>query len=136
ANNAYNNAKFLRRKGIEADVLCYDYAHIMAQPEWEDAVFDGQPDEYAPQWKALDLGDFRRPQWFIQDELVPPGRRRTRWFKGQFHLEHVLRHPSSVPWIIRTHTRCRAMDTDVRLMDIFKVHLTRKRFEHWFDGYD
>ena len=34
ANNAYNNAKFLRRKGVEADVLCYDYTHVMANELW------------------------------------------------------------------------------------------------------
>ena len=40
AMNAYNNAKFLRRRRIEADVLVCDYTHIMGQPEWEDAFFD------------------------------------------------------------------------------------------------
>ena len=78
ANNAYNNAKFLRRKGVEADVLCYDYTHVMAQPEWEDAAFTAQPDEFNPQWGAMDLGGFRRPAWFLQAELASgrPGRTR------------------------------------------------------------
>ncbi|MBI3180432.1 MAG: hypothetical protein HYZ27_12270, partial [Deltaproteobacteria bacterium] len=45
ANNAYNNAKFLRRAGIDASVLVYDYTHVMGQPEWEDAEFHEQVDE-------------------------------------------------------------------------------------------
>src|SRR5437870_3319428 len=36
ANNAYLNAKFLRRAGVEADVLAYNYYHVMGTPEWEE----------------------------------------------------------------------------------------------------
>ncbi len=36
ADNAYINAKFLRSVGVDAHVLCCDYYHIMATPEWED----------------------------------------------------------------------------------------------------
>ncbi len=53
ANNAYNNAKFQRRVGIQADVLCYDYSHVMAQPEWEDAEFEEEVDEYYPDWTRV-----------------------------------------------------------------------------------
>ena len=38
ANNAYNNARIQRQYGIEADVICYDYYHIMSCPEWEDVT--------------------------------------------------------------------------------------------------
>jgi len=41
ANNAYLNAKILRSSGVEADVLCCDYYHIMGCPEWEDADLAG-----------------------------------------------------------------------------------------------
>ena len=37
ANNAYNNAKLLNRAGLDCDVICYDYYHMMSCPEWEDA---------------------------------------------------------------------------------------------------
>ena len=70
ANNSYNNAKLLRRKGIEADVLCYDYTHVMGQPEWEDAEFEGQVDEFNPDWKKVDLNGFKRPSWFIQTSIL------------------------------------------------------------------
>ena len=39
ANNAYNNAKLLNKVGLECDVICYGYYHIMGCPEWEDADF-------------------------------------------------------------------------------------------------
>ena len=29
ANNAYNNAKLLNNAGLDCDVICYDYYHIM-----------------------------------------------------------------------------------------------------------
>lgn len=41
ANNAYNNVKLLNKAGLDCDVICYDYYHIMGCPEWEDADFDG-----------------------------------------------------------------------------------------------
>src|SRR5437867_7691925 len=90
ANNAYNNAKFLRRKGVEADVLCYDYTHVMAQPEWEDAKFEEQPDEFHPRWDQYDLHGFKRPHWFLQEELARrvPGPR-TQWFRSEEHTSEL-----------------------------------------------
>jgi glycosyltransferase involved in cell wall biosynthesis len=71
ANNAYNNAKLQRRAGIHADVLCYNYFHIMGCPEWEDADFD-EPvaDQFYPQWHKIDLKGFQRPEWFVQGDLT------------------------------------------------------------------
>ena len=70
ANNAYNNAKLLREAGLDCDVLCHDYYHIMGCPEWEDADFDGPVgDHFRPQWKDLDLHGYRRPAWFAQGPL-------------------------------------------------------------------
>ena len=46
ANNAYLNAKFLRRAGVDCHVMSYDYYDVMATPEWE--------------------GDAPRPLWFAQ----------------------------------------------------------------------
>ena len=72
ANNAYNNAKIQRRYGIEADVLCHDYYHIMSCPEWEDADFEGDPgDPNFPDWWAVELRGFKRPKWFAQGHLDP-----------------------------------------------------------------
>jgi glycosyltransferase involved in cell wall biosynthesis len=138
ANNAYNNAKFLRRKGVEADVLCYDYRHVMAQPEWEDAQFDAQPDEFSPCWEEIDLGSFRRPSWFIQDELIPARRRAKRWFRGQFHVQACLQDPSLLMSILTTYRACRAAQSRPRprLTDILRTYLMRNQFDRWFDGYD
>src|SRR5947208_15635590 len=62
ANNAYNNAKIQRERNIDADVLSFDYYHIMASPEWEDADFAGKiNDDFFPDWWAVDLKGFRRP---------------------------------------------------------------------------
>jgi glycosyltransferase involved in cell wall biosynthesis len=70
ANNAYNNAKIERGYGIEADVLCHDYYHVMGCPEWEDASFDGRiDDEMFPDWWAVGLKGYRRPRWFAQGPL-------------------------------------------------------------------
>jgi SAM-dependent methyltransferase len=52
ANNAFLNAKFLRRYGIDCHVMSYDYYDVMATPEWEE--HDG------PRWRYL------RPAWFVQ----------------------------------------------------------------------
>lgn len=70
ANNAYNNAKILNQAGLDCDVICYDYYHIMGAPEWEDADFAGAVlDDFHPHWAALNLGNFERPEWFAQGPL-------------------------------------------------------------------
>ncbi|MDA1280824.1 MAG: hypothetical protein O3B95_12450, partial [Chloroflexi bacterium] len=67
ANNAYLNAHLLNEAGYDCDVLCYDYYHIMACPEWEDADFVGTIDsQNHPDWRTVDLKGFRRPRWFAQ----------------------------------------------------------------------
>jgi len=68
ANNAFYNASLLRKAGLECDVICYNYYHVMSCPEWEEADFDGTPpgDASAPRWYELSLGPYRRPRWFAQ----------------------------------------------------------------------
>lgn len=71
ANNAYNNARIQRQLGIQADVLCYNYYHIMGCPEWEDGALQegssalGQ-DHFKPDWWATSLKGWKRPRWFVQ----------------------------------------------------------------------
>ncbi len=65
ANNAYNISKWLREKGIQNDVICYDYYHIMGDPEWE----GDYGNDFAPDWSKVNLGSFKRPDWFIQGPL-------------------------------------------------------------------
>lgn len=64
-NNSYLIAKFLRRKGIEADVYVYDYDVAMASPEWEEGVFDPKlvPSVH-PKWSWVILkNSWVRPTW-------------------------------------------------------------------------
>jgi len=71
ANNAYNNAKLLNGVGLDCDVICYDYYHLMGCPEWEDVDFDGHvADQFAPDWTRIDLGGYERPRWFAQGPLA------------------------------------------------------------------
>lgn len=66
ANNAYNNAKIQRERGIDAYVAALDYYHVMATPEWEDAEFvEAIADPYFPDWWNIDLHGFQRPEWFV-----------------------------------------------------------------------
>lgn len=70
ANNAYNNAKILNQAGLDCDVICYDYYHIMGCPEWEDADYAGRIDnDFRPNWSSVDLKGFERPKWFAQGPL-------------------------------------------------------------------
>ncbi len=67
ANNAYKNAKLLNEAGLECDVICNDYYHVMGAPEWEDADIQGPlPDQFMPDWPAVNLNGFQRPRWFAQ----------------------------------------------------------------------
>jgi glycosyltransferase involved in cell wall biosynthesis len=70
ANAAYLNARMLNEAGIDCDVLCYEYYHIMGCPEWESAVFDPNGvDPDRPLWSRIDLHGFERPRWFAQGSL-------------------------------------------------------------------
>src|SRR5262245_28838159 len=70
ANNAYNNARIQRQYGIEADVLCYDYYHVMATPEWEDGGLTTKVDANLPNWWESNLKGFRRPDCYVQGPLA------------------------------------------------------------------
>lgn len=71
ANNAFNNARIQRAHGIAADVLSFDYYHIMATPEWEEASFETAPaDAFFPDWHSIDLKGYRRPRWFASGPLA------------------------------------------------------------------
>jgi glycosyltransferase involved in cell wall biosynthesis len=70
ANNAYNNARIQRQYGIDADVLCYDYYHVMATPEWEDGGLTTTIDPDLPNWWESNLKGSRRPDWYVQGPLA------------------------------------------------------------------
>ena len=67
ANNGYQNSKIMRRAGIDADCVAYDYYHVMGTAEWEDAAFTGDVgDSFHPDWWRVRMSGFTRPRWFIQ----------------------------------------------------------------------
>lgn len=72
ANIAYLNTKFLRRKGIEADVYIHDYGiTCLSCPEWEEGDFDtqGVPMQN-PDWSRVVMRNgWQRPEWV---KSVPP----------------------------------------------------------------
>lgn len=71
ANNAYLNSKFLRSVGVDSDVLCYDYYHIMGCPEWEEGAVGGSyADAARPSWYLEKGIGFERPRWFVQGPLA------------------------------------------------------------------
>lgn len=71
ANNAYNNARLLNEAGLDCDVICYNYYHIMGCPEWEDADFlKDYGDHFKPDWAAAGVIGFDRPRWFAQGPLL------------------------------------------------------------------
>jgi hypothetical protein len=67
AGNAYLNAKMLNAAGVDSDVICYDYYHIMGCPEWDEADYHGDlRNQFYPAWEEVDLRGFSRPMWFAQ----------------------------------------------------------------------
>ena len=72
AQNGYLLTKFLREGGSPADLLIYNYTHLMGQPEWEDAEIRGNPPHCGADWSEYVADDYRRPQWV--HEVRPPQR--------------------------------------------------------------
>lgn len=67
AANGFLNAKFQRQVGIEADVLCNDYYHIMGYPEWEEMeIKDDYKQDVLPRFSKRDRKKYVRPKWFVQ----------------------------------------------------------------------
>ncbi len=70
ANNAFINCKLLNAAGLDCDLICYDYYHLMGCPEWEEADIDVVPEDQAfPDWTKIDLRGYQRPRWFVQGPL-------------------------------------------------------------------
>lgn len=106
ANNAYLNAKLLNEAGLDCDVLCHSYYHIMGNPEWEDSDFVGDPgSDFFPNWNKVNLRGFHRPRWFAQGPFYICIRYLTSRREGKFWREKwdwysleiarfFVRHPS------------------------------------------
>jgi glycosyltransferase involved in cell wall biosynthesis len=69
-NNGYLNCKFLRRNGVNADLMNVDYRHVQGQPEWEEvSVRGGGLDHFQPDWSKVELNGFERPSWYYETEI-------------------------------------------------------------------
>lgn len=90
ANNAYNNARIQRQYGIDADVMSYDYYHIMSTPEWEDAEFEGAIDPDSPNWWGTSLRGWKRPRWFVQGPSAVCLQYLRARHLGLTRLQHLL----------------------------------------------
>lgn len=92
ANNAYNDAKILNEAGLDCDVICYDYFHVMGCPEWEDADLSRSPrDDFRPDWTHIPMGSFERPRWFAQGRLADCIDYLTARRKGSSHVDSKWR---------------------------------------------
>jgi glycosyltransferase involved in cell wall biosynthesis len=107
-NNGYLNAKFLRRRGWEADSVTVDYRHVQALPEWEEVpIIDPKLAHFDPDWSSLDLGGHRRPDWFHDVSLadIPALTEQIRQGKPSGRSGELLRAPGMKPPVLAVSVR-------------------------------
>ena len=83
AQNGYNNAKLLRRLGVETYAVC-DEAQALAQPEWEDAPLPPGTDAMATWPPGLAVEGWTRPDWVIAPRI--PARRPPGWYRVAYAI--------------------------------------------------
>ncbi|MEP7335011.1 MAG: glycosyltransferase [Actinomycetota bacterium] len=111
AQNGYNNAKFLRRLGVEADVVC-DETQALAQPEWEDADLPPEIDAMAPWTTVGTLDGWQRPAWVI----APRARRPV--LQGAGRLAFTAALVARTPALRRLHELLSREGHEVRRTDL------------------
>jgi hypothetical protein len=122
ANNAYNNAKLLRRAGVEADALC-DERHIFSQPEWEDAPLAGSFAEVEQLEGIAAAAGWHRPDWVLSPRapLTNP--------QGRAWLDERVRLALSTPRLNLLYRRLRGeyaplrdvQGTDLGFFDVVRA---------------
>lgn len=101
AQNGYNNAKLLRRLGVDAHVVC-DEAQALAQPEWEDAALSPGLDAMSPLTEeAAAAAGWDRPDWVIAPER-PPKR-----VTGYYRLAYAVAERRARPQLERLYVSLR-----------------------------
>jgi glycosyltransferase involved in cell wall biosynthesis len=85
ANNAYNNAKLLRRAGVAADALC-DERHIFSQPEWEDAPLAGTFAQDAALEEVAAAAGWHRPDWILSPRAALTNPQGRAWLDERIRL--------------------------------------------------
>ena len=131
ANNGYNNAKLLRRLGIEADAVC-DERHIISQPEWEEADVDAPSDHFESLRESAHAAGWERPAWVLP--VVDP--LALRRFKGEYWLRYKKELLLALPTLRARYAELRrayepireAVGSDLRFDDIL-VAFRRAWFE-------
>jgi glycosyltransferase involved in cell wall biosynthesis len=111
AQNGYNNAKLLRRLGVEADAVC-DEAQALAQPEWEDAALPAGIDAMAPLGPVATLDGWSRPEWVIAPR-VPPRRP-----PGFYRAAYAAALAASLPRLRRLWRDLRTDDERLSFEDV------------------
>ena len=148
ANNAYSNTKLFHRAGIEADVICNDFYHVMGCPEWEDADFEGDlSNQFFPDWSQVDLKAFERPRWFAQGPLLPciyylTNRSRRRplsaslwWCEMAYHRKLLSENggqENSVGPLLPGFIERDNYDFDRRVQELLRIF--NERFLNWKGG--
>lgn len=90
AQNGYNNAKLLRRLGLQTWAVC-DEAQALAQPEWEDASLPAGMDAMATWVPTATVDGWRRPDWVIAPRTPP--RRPPGWYRAAYAVELAAARP-------------------------------------------
>jgi glycosyltransferase involved in cell wall biosynthesis len=124
AMNGYNNAKLLRRLGVDADAIC-DETHLLSQPEWEEAEVSGPYDALVPLGPDVRITGWDRPAWVISPR-DPIAERR---FRGQYRLEYASRLATKLPRLAALFRRLRAdydplrsvLGTDLQFADVLRA---------------
>jgi glycosyltransferase involved in cell wall biosynthesis len=130
ANNAYVNAKLLRRAGVDADALCDEW-HIFCQPEWEEADLDGAfeaQEELAP--RAAVAG-WTRPDWALGLRFWDPDFSEEPW------LQERLLVLKDLPRLARRKRQLGALYAslrpvlrhDLRVLDLAHASMWKRRLE-------
>lgn len=78
ANNAYLNSKFLRKLGVESDVISHDYYDPMSTPEWEDSAL---------------------PKWYISGSLQKIASKKFSYENGFSPYPYLIKKTSKNPKI-------------------------------------
>jgi glycosyltransferase involved in cell wall biosynthesis len=129
ANNAYVNAKLLRRAGVEADALCDEW-RIFCQPEWEDADLEGVFD--ADERLRPGAADgWTKPDWVLRPWTPDQRSQRLRWASEQLPLLKEL------PRLTRRRRELRStyaplrptLGSDLGVLDLVRVSMWRRSLE-------
>jgi glycosyltransferase involved in cell wall biosynthesis len=130
ANNAYVNAKLLRRAGVEADALCDEW-HIFCQPEWEEAdlhgVFEAE-EQLAPHAAAV---GWTRPDWVLGLRFWDPDFSQEPW------LEERMLVLKDLPRLVRRRRQLGSLYAplrpvlghDLRVLDLAHGSMWKRRLD-------